>query len=466
MWAALMAISFVDTRPHRYLAAVTPFALAVGLGCQSNQGMRGWLQILTLVLSTIGGLFLAWADLAPNEMFRSPMLSLLVRSLIVLAGAMFVYGGLVTRWVRPGDTWLKSLRKMAVVTCGLAMFCFAMVIFAEQGSFREGVGCGLALGESIVVALLVLGMVVGLVSIAVRPKNDPFALSLQGRMGYVYAAELVTAALVAHLYFTMPWLFQIGIKAYWPYIAMAICFGGVGMAQVLEQRNLKVLGQPLFHTAAILPVIVSAAMFGIDSKADTSMVMLIVGMVYLMISYTHHSVLSGAAAVVFGNLALWIFINRFPGFSFFEHPQLWLIPPAVSALVAGQLSHKTLTNSQQATLRYICVAIIYVSSTSEIFISGIGEQLWPPMVLATLAVIGIMSGIMLQVKSFLYFGSLFLLMAMITMVSLAHQRLDHVWPWWAFGIGLGVAILVMFGLFEKRKNDMKAIAEGLREWDA
>jgi hypothetical protein len=88
------------------------------------------------------------------------------------------------------------------------------------------------------------------------------------------------------------------------------------------------------------------------------------------------------------------------------------------------------------------------------------------MVLATLAVIGIMAGIMLHVKSFLYFGSLFLLMAMITMVSHAHQRLHHVWPWWAFGIGLGIAILVMFGLFEKRKNDMKAIAQGLREWDA
>ncbi len=466
LWAALVAIAFVDTRPHRYLAAIIPFALAVGLGCQSNPSIRRWLQIVSLSLATIGGLFLAWADLTPEQMFEVPLLSLLVRSLIVLAGAMFVYGGLVTRWVRPGDTWLKSLREMAVVTCGLAVSCFALVILAEQGSFVEGQGCGLALAESIVVALLVLGMIAGLIMIAIRPENDPFALSLQGRMGYVYAAELVMAALVAHLYFTMPWLFQLGIKEYWPYIAMAICFGGVGLAQVLEKRKLKVLGQPLFHTAAILPIVVSAAMFGIESSADASMVMLVVGMIYLMISYTHHSVISGVASVVFGNLALWMFINRFPGFSFLDHPQLWLIPPAVSALIAGQLSRKSLTGNQLAALRYICVAVIYVSSTSEIFISGIGDQLWPPIVLAILAVSGIMAGIMLHVKSFLYFGSLFLLMAMITMVSHAHQRLDHVWPWWAFGIGLGIAILVMFGLFEKRKNDMKAIAEGLRKWDA
>lgn len=466
MWGALMVVCLVETRAHRYVATIVPFALAVGLGCQSSPSTRRWLQLLSLVLATVGGLFLAWADLNPEQLFSAPMLQPLVRSLIVLAGAMFVYGGLVTRWVRPGDTWLRSLREMAVVTCGLAMFCFALVIIAEQGSFQPGEGCGLAIGESIVVALLVLGMIAGLISIAVRPENDPFALSLQGRMGYVYAAELVVAALGAHLYFTMPWLFQFGIKEYWPYIAMAICFGGVGIARLLEQRNLGVLGQPLFHTAAILPVIVSAAVFGIESKADASMVMLVVGLVYLMISYTHRSALSGAASVIFGNFALWLFINRFPGFSFLEHPQLWLIPPAVSALIAGQLSRAVLTHHQLVTLRYVCVAMIYVSSTSEIFISGIGEKLWPPMVLASLAVIGIMAGIMLQVKSFLYFGALFLLMAMIAMVSHAHQRLDHVWPWWAFGIGLGLTILVMFGLFEKRKNDMKAIADGLREWDA
>ena len=87
------------------------------------------------------------------------------------------------------------------------------------------------------------------------------------------------------------------------------------------------------------------------------------------------------------------------------------------------------------------------------------------MVLAALSVAGIMAGILLQVRSFLYLGCLFLLMAMITMVAHAHQRLDHVWPWWAFGITLGIAILVMFGLFEKKKNEMKEIAGRLKEWE-
>ena len=463
--AATTLIFNADERIHRYLAAMVPFAVAIGIGTQSDQNSRRWLQLLTLGLSTVGVLFLAWADLSRNQMVLYPMVRLFVRSLIVLSGAMFVYGGLVTRWVREGDTWLKSLREMAVVTCGLAIGCLVLVLTGEATAHFKGLDQGMLLGESITVAVLVASMIVGLIVIAMRPEKDPFALSLNGRMGYVYAAEFVSLAWIAHLYFTMPFLFQFGIKAYWPYIMMAICFGGFGVAKILEKRNLTVLGQPMFNTAVVLPLIVAFAIFMVDSKAQAELVMLTVGLAYLLISYTHKSMLSGAAAIVFGNLALWMIFNRV-NFSFFDHPQLWLIPPAVSVLIAGQLSKSQLSLGQLSVVRYICMAVIYVSSTMEVFISGIGTNLWPPVILAVLSVIGIMSGMMFRVKSFLFFGSLFLLMAMVTMVAHAHQSFNHVWPWWAFGIGLGIAILVMFGLFEKKKNEMQAIAGSLREWEA
>ena len=414
---------------------------------------------------TLGILFVGLADLTPERMFDRSMISLLVRSLLVLAGAMFVYGSLIPRWSRPGDSWLKSLREMAAVTCGLAIVCLGLLISQEAIQFQADVGCGLTTPESAAVTFVGLGMVVGLISIAVRPERDPFALPLSGRQGYVYVAQLVVAGLVAHIYLSMPWLFRFGIKEYWPYIAMAICFGGVGMAHLLEKRRLTVLGQPLFTTAAVLPVVVAAGIFAIDSQADGSLVMLTVGLAYLLISYLNKSILSGAASILFGNLALWMFYGNFPSFSFLAHPQLWLIPPAISVLIAGQFKRKSLNTAQLATLRYICVAVIYVSSTSEIFISGLGDSLWPPIVLAVLSVAGVMAGILLQIRSFLYLGSLFLLMAMITMVAHAHKRFDHVWPWWAFGITLGLAILVMFGLFEKRKNEMKAVAGRLKEWE-
>lgn len=461
---AFIASQFVEPRAERYLCAMSPFAVAVGMGLLSDQKQRRWLQLVTLGLVTVGAIYVAWADLSPVEIRQQPM-RLFVRALLVLAGAMFVYGGLVSRWVREGDTWLKSLREMAVSTCFLALPCLAIVIWLEMVRFQPDIGCGMPIAEAIAVTTVVLGMIAGLITIAVLPRSDPFSMSLKGRMAYVYVAQVVVAMLAVHLYTTMPWLFEFGIKEYWPYIAMALCFGGVGIAGMLEKRNLAVLGKPLFNTAAVLPVIVAAGIWAIDSKADSSLVMLTVGLVYLMISYTQKSILSGAASIVFGNLALWLFYYNRAGFTFVDHPQLWLIPPALSTLVAAQISKDSFSRQQLGLIRYVCVTIIYLSSTSEIFISGFGERLWPPMVLATLAIAGMFAGIMLHIRAYLYLGFVFLLMAMVSMVSHAHQRFEHVWPWWAFGIGMGVAILVMFGLFEKRKNDLQAIVGQLREWD-
>ena len=87
------------------------------------------------------------------------------------------------------------------------------------------------------------------------------------------------------------------------------------------------------------------------------------------------------------------------------------------------------------------------------------------MVLALLAVIGMFAGIAMQIRAYLYLGSTFLLTAMIAMVSHAHQRLEHVWPWWAFGIVLGISILVMFGVFEKRRNHLRTISGRLQKWE-
>ena len=454
---------FLDLRVERYLFAISPLGIAIGMGCFSDRSKRRWMQLVSLSVLTLGAIYISWADLLPDDPMGSTRIA--VRVLLVLAAAMFVYGWVVSRWVRPGDGWLQSLREMSVGTCLVALVAFVIVLLEETRLFVPDVGCGMMLPQAATIAFVVLGMVAGLIAIAVLPKRDPFSLSLTGRMGYVYAAQLALAMLAVHLYMTMPFLFQIGIKDYWPYIAMLLCFGGVGVAQVLENRKLTVLAQPLLTTAVLLPVLVALMIWGIDSKADAALVMLFAGLAYLMVSYTQSSALAGMAAIVFGNLSLWLFYGKFDGFSIMEHPQLWLIPPAISTLVAAQISRNSLTKKQLGLIRYICLSVIYLSSTSEIFINGLGEKLWPPVILAVLAVGGVLIGMMLQIRAFLYLGIVFLFLALVTMVSHAHQRFEHVWPWWAFGFSLGVAILVMFGLFEKKKKEMGEALGQLRQWD-
>ena len=99
------------------------------------------------------------------------------------------------------------------------------------------------------------------------------------------------------------------------------------------------------------------------------------------------------------------------------------------------------------------------------FLTGVGENLWLPMVLAALSVCGVFAGIALKVRAFLYLGSSFLLLSIISMVWHAARNIGHIWPWWAFGIALGLAILVLFGLFEKKRGEMEQIVSGLRQWE-
>jgi hypothetical protein len=38
------------------------------------------------------------------------------------------------------------------------------------------------------------------------------------------------------------------------------------------------------------------------------------------------------------------------------------------------------------------------------------------------------------------------------------------WVWWASGIALGAAVLALFALFEKRRNDVLKVLDALRRW--
>ncbi len=122
------------------------------------------------------------------------------------------------------------------------------------------------------------------------------------------------------------------------------------------------------------------------------------------------------------------------------------------------------------SVRYICVMIIYLSSAGEMFMKLVvpgGPEDWlRPIILASLAVVGIFAGILLRVRAFLYLGASFLLLSIVAMVWNAGRLVQHTWPWWVFGITLGLAILVVFGVFEKHRREVQSLIERLRQWDA
>jgi hypothetical protein len=117
-----------------------------------------------------------------------------------------------------------------------------------------------------------------------------------------------------------------------------------------------------------------------------------------------------------------------------------------------------------ATVRYVALMVIYVSSTADIFLNGVAESPWLPLVLAGLSIGGVFLGISFRVRAFLYLGSMFLLIAVITMIWYASVNLGWTWLWYVAGIFTGALIIFVFALFEKKRAEMLRVVSGLREW--
>jgi hypothetical protein len=58
------------------------------------------------------------------------------------------------------------------------------------------------------------------------------------------------------------------------------------------------------------------------------------------------------------------------------------------------------------------------------------------------------------------------LVALFTIIWYAAVELDRTWIWWVAGIVTGILIIAMFGLFEKKRDDMLRLVETVRAWEA
>src|SRR6185295_2042597 len=120
--------------------------------------------------------------------------------------------------------------------------------------------------------------------------------------------------------------------------------------------------------------------------------------------------------------------------------------------------------SQSLALRYAGIRLIYLSATADIFIEGLGCNVLLLITLALLSVAGVLLGILLRVRAFLFLGMAFLFLVVFSQIWHAAVDRAQTWVWWASGIVLGVAILTLFALFEKRRNDVLRVIKEIKEW--
>jgi hypothetical protein len=460
--AGCVVVTF-DEPWKRLASAAAVFVAAISTAGFARSPLRRKMQMASLTLLTAFALVFGWAimDVSADPHF---WLHRAIRAMVVLASVAFGLGiGLTPAMPRHSD-WTYAVRCAARRVSMLAGVALGLTLLLEAVAYRPELAA-LTYAQITVVAAALVALAATCISFALAQDVDPFGRNDRSRMGYVYAAEAILALLFLHVYLTMPWLFAGLLRPYWPLIVMAVAFVGIGLGEFCERTGLKVLAEPLHHTGAFLPLL-PALGFWIYTPVRTSYsaLMFVIGLLYALVAFARRSFRFGLLSALAGNIGLWFLLGEH-GHTLIEHPQVWLIPPALSVLVSAHMNRTHLSDEQMTTVRYISVLVIYVSSTADMFVSGVAETLWLPMVLALLSVLGILTGIVLRIRAYLYLGASFLFLSVLSMVYHAYRNINHVWPWWAFGICLGLGMLVLFGLVEKKRNEVLILVDHLRQWE-
>ena len=358
---------------------------------------------------------------------------------------------------------------------GLALAVLALVLVQEVLWFVPGEGTPMAWKDIAIVAVVLAGLAAACIALAVVPEWDPWNLSEDQRQIYVYAAEVLAALVGLHLWLTMPWLFDLGlVRRYWMLIVMAVAFVGAGLSEWFHRRKMPVLSKPLERTALLLPAAPAVGfwiwLIGFTDGATptlglvgpTPVLWFMIGLFYGYMAVNKRSLGLAALAIVTGNMGLWV-LWQAKDWHFTEHPQLWLIPIALAVLVAEHLDRGRLSDQQRTSLRYAALSVIYVSSITE-FMWNIGQSVYLPLVTILLSVAGVLAGILLRVRSFLLMGTAFLTVVILRMIFYAAWEQHQMWVLWSCCIALGAAIIALFAVFEKRRNDVLAAIERFKDW--
>ncbi|HET7286952.1 MAG TPA: hypothetical protein VFI71_05755, partial [Pyrinomonadaceae bacterium] len=423
---------------------------------------RGWRR-LSIGAFVVGAILIGWSWLTPAV--DATWLNRSVILMVETFGLTALYGLWLDKANARWPQWTNSARACVPWLLGAGALALFFCL-ATEVSYQINFGAVLVHPLSLVaVGLTLAAAVVICVLFALSPAHDPLSLSERGRMRYVYVAEVMLALLFLHIRLTMPWLFTGFIERYWPLVVMLIAYFGVVTSEALRRRKLLVLAQPLERTGAFLPLLPVLGFWLTSSEVDFSLVLFAVGGLYGLLSILRRSFGFGLLAAVAGNAGLWYIWQRTADYQFLQHPQLWLIPVALSVLMAAYLNEDRLTEDQMAGVRYFSLVAIYVSSTADIFINGVANSPWLPLILGSFSLAGVFAGIVFRIRGLLLLGSIFLLLSIVTMIWYASANFGWTWLWYVAGIVTGATIIFMFALFEKKRSEVLRVVEGLKDWE-
>ena len=176
--------------------------------------------------------------------------------------------------------------------------------------------------------------------------------------------------------------------------------------------------KPLYNMALLMPVLALFTVLHLE-KSETSMTLIVTGLLYVMMRRHSQQKIPLYLALLAFNAGVYLWIPSLAKDS--ELFQVYVIPAALSVLMLLHLHSRELKPSVLMGSRLAAISSIYACATADVFLRD--QQNIIVFILAMgLSIAGILLGIALRTRAFLYTGVSFLLLNVIGQALLFYSK--------------------------------------------
>ncbi|MEI6706485.1 MAG: hypothetical protein WCK96_05030 [Methylococcales bacterium] len=194
--------------------------------------------------------------------------------------------------------------------------------------------------------------------------------------------------------------------------------GLIGSAYILFFLQGLFPSKPLYNMALLMPVLALFTVLHLE-KSETSMTLIVTGLLYVMMRRHSQQKIPLYLALLAFNAGVYLWIPSLAKDS--QLYQVYVIPAALSVLMLLHLHSRELKPSVLMGSRLAAISSIYACATADVFLRD--QQNIIVFILAMgLSIAGILLGIALRTRAFLYAGVSFLLLNVIGQALLFYSK--------------------------------------------
>ena len=469
-----LVMSF-EERSMRVAATVLPFIGAISILPIATEKGKDHFRYIGLTLISSSLILLWWADLPSAWSVVGPENAwVFVHRAFVAFVLLGVLYPIVAHRLQEKEEWVRPLMRMGWILFGIGILTGAVMLGGESAGVWNAAAVDATLATKGLTLAAWIAVTARLLQFAAYPHATDRVAPEDFRTFAVYVAEFALAFLCGSCYYHFPDLFAGLFLKWWPLVVFAIAMLSAGIGEWLKRVDQKIIADPIARSSLLLPILPLVGVWWFRQEGAEwlwsdwgrySFLLLSASMLYGLQSWIRNSIGLRVLASLLVLCSFWTFLHSNPDLRFVQHPQFWILPPALAALIFVEFNRRQLDPNVVVASRYVSILIAYLSSTAEVFLKAFEGQIWQPLLLLILALVGVGAGILMRVRAFLYCGLSFTMVALLGMVWHAQQAIGQVWPWWAFGIATGISLIVLLGYFEKNRSKVLAYLEHLKKWE-